>query len=149
MAADAERIHRLLEPTVTALGLELWGIEHVGRGRQSLLRIYIDSDDGVDIDDCERVSRQVSAVLDVEDPIKGEYTLEVSSPGLDRPLFVPAHYRRFIGSEIKLRLRAPHEGRRKFKGLIDRVEEDQLELLVDGERFVLPFSMIEKASLAS
>lgn len=147
MAAGTDRIRQLLEPTIIALGLELWGVEHLGGGRQSILRVYIDSEAGVDIDDCERASRQISALLDVEDPIAGEYTLEVSSPGLDRPLFTIEHYRRYVGSEARIKLRAPHDGRRRFKGIIERAEDDQVEILVEGQRYVLPLSLIDRAFL--
>ena len=147
MAAGTDRIKQLLEPTISALGLELWGVEHLGSGRGSVLRIYIDSHAGVDIDDCERASRQISALLDVEDPIAGEYTLEVSSPGLERPLFTREHYERYLGSEARLKLREPYQGRRRFKGVIERVEDDQVEILVDGQRYVLPLALVDKAAL--
>lgn len=129
------------------LGLELWGIEHLMRGRSSLLRIYIDSDQGITIEDCERVSRQVSGILDVEDPLPGEYTLEVSSPGLDRPLFSSEQYQRFVGEVVNLRLRAPIDGRRKFKGVLEKAEADQITLTVDGALVNIAFAQIEKANI--
>lgn len=129
------------------LGLELWGIEHLMRGRSSLLRIYIDSDQGITIEDCERVSRQVSGILDVEDPLPGEYTLEVSSPGLDRPLFSFEQYQRFVGEVVNLRLRAPIDGRRKFKGVLEKAEADQITLTVDGALVNIAFAQIEKANI--
>ncbi len=138
----------LIRPTVTALGLELWGVEHVVQGRFSVLRVYIDKGgDGVTIDDCEKVSRQISGIFDVEDPIAGEYTLEVSSPGMDRPLFELAQFERYVGSVVTVRLRAPLEGRRKFKGVIQKVEVDAVRLLVDDKEYVLPASTIDKANL--
>lgn len=140
-------ISDLLRPTVQTLGLELWGIEHLMRGRSSLLRIYIDSDQGITIEDCERVSRQVSGILDVEDPLPGEYTLEVSSPGLDRPLFSFEHYQRFVGEVVNLRLRAPIDGRRKFKGVLEQAEAEQITLIVDGALVSIPFAQIEKANI--
>lgn len=140
-------ISDLLRPTVQTLGLELWGIEHLMRGRSSLLRIYIDSDQGITIEDCERVSRQVSGILDVEDPLPGEYTLEVSSPGLDRPLFSFEHYQRFVGEVVNLRLRAPIHGRRKFKGVLEQAEAEQITLIVDGALVSIPFAQIEKANI--
>jgi ribosome maturation factor RimP len=133
VVASVDMISDLLRPTVQTLGLELWGIEHLMRGRSSLLRIYIDSDQGITIEDCERVSRQVSGILDVEDPLPGEYTLEVSSPGLDRPLFSFEQYQRFVGEVVNLRLRAPIDGRRKFKGVLEKAEAEQITLIVDGE----------------
>lgn len=147
MVASVDMISDLLRPTVQTLGLELWGIEHLMRGRSSLLRIYIDSDQGITIEDCERVSRQVSGILDVEDPLPGEYTLEVSSPGLDRPLFSSEQYQRFVGEVVNLRLRAPIDGRRKFKGVLEKAEADQITLTVDGALVNIAFAQIEKANI--
>ena len=114
MPRESAELRKLLEPAVSALGFELVGVEFVS-GRRGLLRLYIDSEDGVTIDDCQAVSHQVSGLLDVEDPIQGQYSLEVSSPGLDRPLFRAADFERFAGHEVSLRLVAPVEGRRKFR----------------------------------
>ncbi|PCJ22777.1 MAG: ribosome maturation factor RimP [SAR86 cluster bacterium] len=140
-------VTEMIEPTVTALELELWGIDLTRQGRFSLLRIYIEHEDGVTIEDCAKVSRQVSALLDVEEPITGEYTLEVSSPGLDRPLFTAAQYEQYIGSEIDLRLRNALQGRRKFKGKIVKVIGDNVCLLVDDAEIDLVHSDIEKANV--
>ena len=137
----------LIEPTVAALGLQLWGIEHIQQGKFSLLRIYIDREEGVTIEHCEQVSKQVSALLDVEDPISGEYTLEVSSPGLERPLFTARQFALFVGSEVKLRLRNSVEGRRKFKGTIVKVEGDDICLHVDGNDYSVNHADVEKASI--
>ncbi len=137
----------LITPTVEALGLILWGIEHGKQGKYSLLRIYIDSEEGITIDDCERVSRQVSAILDVEDPITGEYTLEVSSPGVDRPLFTEQQFAAYLGEMVSVRTRGPIEGRRKFKGTIVEVSDGTVVLEIDGESYQLPHTEIEKASL--
>ena len=115
MAVADIKLRQLLQPVVEALGCELWGLELQSGGKTKLLRIYIDrAEEGVGIEDCERVSRQSSAVLDVEDAINGEYILEVSSPGMDRPLYELSQYEQFIGEDISLRLRFPYEGRRKF-----------------------------------
>jgi len=140
-------IQVLIEPAVTALGYELVGAEYLSQGRHSLLRIYIDSDDGITLEDCERVSHQVSGILDVEDAIQGHYSLEVSSPGLDRPLFTLDHFKRFIGKQAKIKLSAPIDGRRKFNGVIRAVKESLVVLEMDAEEFELPFSAIEKANL--
>jgi ribosome maturation factor RimP len=105
MASKQEILHNLIEPVVESLGCELWGLEYLTQGRYTTLRIFIDGPNGVSLDDCEKVSRQVSAVMDVEDPIDGEYTLEVSSPGMDRPLYTAAHYARYLGETVNLRLR--------------------------------------------
>ena len=140
-------VKELIEPTVKALGLELWGIELSQQGKYSLLRIYIEREQGVLIEDCEKVSRQVSALLDVEDPIAGEYTLEVSSPGLDRPLFSANQFEQFAGSKVNLRLHNPLEGRRKFRGSIVKVEGESICLQVDGTEYEVVHSDIEKANI--
>lgn len=140
-------ITELIGTTVQALGLELWGVELLQQGRYSLLRIYIEREEGVTIEDCEKVSRQVSALLDVEDPIAGEYTLEVSSPGVDRPLFSVEQYAKYVGSEVNLKLRRAVDGRRKFKGQIIKVSGDIVGLLVEGTEYDLEHSEIEKASI--
>ena len=137
----------MLEPSIERLGYELTDIELKLGGRSGLLRIYIDKDDGVDIDDCEVVSHQVSAILDVEDPIPGNYTLEVSSPGLDRTLTKPAHFRRFMGEDIKVKLRFPLDGRRNFRGALKSADDEVIEVEVDGESYRLPISTIESARL--
>jgi ribosome maturation factor RimP len=140
-------IQVLIEPAVIALGYELVGAEYLSQGRHSLLRIYIDSEDGITLEDCERVSHQVSGILDVEDAIQGHYSLEVSSPGLDRPLFTLDHFKRFIGKQAKIKLAAPIDGRRKFNGVILNVGDDKVVLEMDAEEFELPFNAIEKANL--
>ncbi len=146
MGRASQQLHDIIEPAVSALGYELVGVEHLAQGRHTMLRIYIDSAAGITLDDCEKVSHQVSAVLDVEDPIHGHYTLEVSSPGLDRPLFTADHYRRFVGNEIQVRLRVPLQGRRKFTGLLRGISEDDVVVLeVDGAEYRLSLDQIEKA----
>jgi ribosome maturation factor RimP len=148
MGKASQQLHDIIEPAVTALGYELVGVEHLAQGRHSMLRIYIDSAAGITVDDCAKVSHQVSAVLDVEDPIHGHYTLEVSSPGLDRPLFTAEHYRRYVGNEIQVRLHAPLQGRRKFKGILREISDDDVVVLeVDGTEYRLPLGEIEKANL--
>ena len=147
MSSSVTLITELIDTTIQALGLDLWGVELLQQGKYSLLRIYIEREEGVTIEDCEKVSRQVSALLDVEDPIAGEYTLEVSSPGMDRPLFSIEHYSKYVGSEVDLKLRRPIDGRRKFKGQIIKVSGDIVGLLVDGSEHDLEFSDIEKASI--
>lgn len=143
----AGEVQRLIEPVVTAMGYELVGVEYLSRGRQPLVRLFIDTDEGITLDDCEKVSRQVSGVLDVEDPIRGEYTLEVSSPGLDRPLFTGAHFERFTGYRARIRLGIPQAGRRNFSGVIAGVR-DGMVIMVDGDvEHALPLSGIDKANL--
>ena len=137
----------MLTPSVEDLGYELVGIEYVRAGKHSTLRVYIDQEAGILVDDCAAVSRQVSAIMDVEDPITNEYTLEVSSPGLDRPLFKAAHYQIFVGEEVKVQLRMPIQNRRRWKGVIVGVEDEIICLNVDGkeERFAL--SNIQKGNV--
>lgn len=147
MASIQDQLTKLLEPVVLSLGCELWGVEFHAHGRQSLLRIYIDKKEGISVDDCARVSRQAGSVLDVEDPIKSEYTLEVSSPGMDRPLFQLRHYEESIGERVSLRLRMAYDGRRKFTGLLKGIENEEIVLEVENEEYILPFETIEKANI--
>lgn len=138
---------KLLEPAIERLGYELVDIELKLGGRDGMLRVYLDKADGVDIEDCETVSHQVSAILDVEDPLSGHYTLEVSSPGLDRTLTKPAHFERFMGEDVRVKLRFPLEGRRNFKGALKSADEKQIEIEVDGQSHSLPLTTIESARL--
>lgn len=144
---SSNRLIELLQPLVEELGYEFVGLEYMNVPKQSVLRIYIDAEQGVGLEDCESVSRESAALLDVEDPIKGHYTLEVSSPGLDRPLFTREQYLQFAGQEAKVSLFAPQDGRRKFKGIILGIEDDALKIDVDGEEFALVFDNIAKARL--
>ncbi len=159
----------MIRPVVEGLGLECWGIEFISQGKQSMLRVYIESaesaesaadedalasDDerpqkqgGVELADCEKVSRQLSAVLDVEDPIANDYTLEVSSPGLDRPLYTVEQFKRFTGSLVELRLRMAFEGRRKYKGILAGVEGNDVVIKVDQEEFLFPLEGIDKTNV--
>ncbi len=136
----------LISAPVEALGYELVGIEFV-RSRTSILRIYIDSEDGINVDDCADVSHQVSAVMDVEDPITVPYNLEVSSPGLDRPLFTAEHYERYAGDEVTLVLRMAVQNRRKWQGIIKSVEGEMITVNVEGKDEVFALSNIQKANL--
>ena len=140
-------LRELVEPVVTALGFQLWGIEYNAQGKHSLVRIYIDSPSGINVDHCAQVSRQVGSVFDVEDPIVGEYNLEVSSPGMDRPLFNLSQYPAYIGETIKVRLRTAFEGRRKFSGQLTGIEGDDVVITVDDHEYLLPFDLIEKANV--
>jgi len=138
---------QLLQPVVEAMGYELLGIEQGSHGGSELVRLYIDQEGGIRVEDCERVSGQVSAVLDVEDPLPGQYTLEVSSPGLDRPLFSLAQFARFRGAEAKVRLRWSQSGRRRLRGVIEEVMDNTVVMQVDGERFEVEADLIEHARL--
>ena len=137
----------MLEPAVEALGFELLGLEFVQAGRHSTLRVYIDHENGITVDNCADVSRQVSAILDVEDPITNEYDLEVSSPGVDRPLFKAAHYEQAQGEELRVRTKLPQDGRRNFKGDLVAVSGDMITLQIDGQDHMIMLSNIERANI--
>jgi len=142
-----DELIKLLEPTIERLGYELYDLELNLGGRNGLLRIFIDKENGIEIDDCEAVSRQVSAILDVEDPLPGQYTLEVSSPGLDRKLTKSAHFQRFMGEEVRVKLRFPLDGRRNFCGALKSADAEKIEVEVDGKPYSLPLATIESARL--
>lgn len=145
MSSREETLWRLLQPTVEALEFELWGVEHLSQGRHSVLRLYIDRDAGISVDDCALVSAQVGSVLDVEAPISGDYTLEVSSPGIDRRLFSLAQYDRFNGETVDVRLRTPFEGQRRFRGVLKGIEGEDVVVQVEDHEYLLPFDQIDKA----
>ncbi len=147
MSSKLEQLQALLAPVVEALGYQCWGIEFISQGRHSLLRVYIDHANGILVDDCEKVSRQLSGVLDVEDPISGEYTLEVSSPGMDRPLFTVEQYAAHVGAQVKVKLRSPYEGRRNFQGVLRGVEGQDVVVQVDDHEYLLPIDSIDKANI--
>ncbi|MFY9178251.1 MAG: ribosome maturation factor RimP [Venatoribacter sp.] len=144
MAKETQLIE-LLKPVVESMGFIFWGLEFSLQGRHTMLRIYIDHADGISVDQCAEVSRQISSVMDVEDPIAQEYTLEISSPGLDRSLFTLEQYQQYANHIIELRLRLPFEGRRKFKGQLIGIEQEDVVLVVDEHEYLLPFELIEKA----
>ena len=148
MAALRERLISLIEPLLVQLGYELVELEFApARGRGSL-RIFIDRPEGIGISDCERVSREVSALMDVEDPIPSAYSLEVSSPGDDRVLRTHAHFERFKGSRVLVELVAPRAGRRRYTGVLQEVSATGVALEVDRQRVDVPFGEIAKARLA-
>ena len=147
MATKDQQITGMLETTIEALGFELWGVEYLSQGRHSLVRIYIDAPNGITVDDCATVSEQVGGVFDVEDTITGEYTLEVSSPGMDRLLFKLEQYPGYVGEIVELRLRGAFEGRRKFKGVLKGIEGEEVVIQVDDHEYLLPHSAIEKARI--
>lgn len=141
-------LQQLLLPIVTAMGYELVGVERLfAGGKTSIVRIYIDSPQGICLHDCERVSYQVSGVLDVENPIHGQYTLEISSPGLARPLFTLEHFAQFIGRKVSIRLAHPVESRRNFMGILQRIEEQSVIILVNGTEYAFQYAQINKAHL--
>lgn len=143
-----EKLAELLAPSIEALGYELVGVEYHPNSVNALLRVYIDKDGGIELDDCVAVNEQVNGVLDVEDPIAGKYTLEVSSPGLDRPLFNLADFEKFIGSQAKIRVSRPIERQRNFKGTIVSVADHVITVEeADGKQADLDFNFVEVARL--
>ena len=147
MRRNMNQMWDLLEPVVTGMGYELVEIEYNPSTRHGVLRLYIDHEDGIQLDDCTDVSNQVSALLDVEDPIPGHYNLEVSSPGMDRPLRGIKDYERFTGEVVNIKTGMAIDGRRNFKGRLCGVEGDEINIECDGQRFYLPLASIEKARL--
>lgn len=148
MASKEQQLNDLLKPVVEALGFDFWGLEYISQGKNSVLRVFIDKEEGISVDDCAVVSRQVSGVMDVEDPITSEYSLEVSSPGLDCPIFTLEQFKHFVGELIEVKLRYAYEGRRKFKGqLIGIEDEEDIVVHVDSHEYLLPIDAIDKANL--
>jgi len=147
MGDPGNRLNALIGPAVEGLGYEFVGAEYMPRRRNALLRVYIDNDAGVSLDDCARVSDQLSGLLDVENPIQGAYSLEVSSPGLDRPLFFERHFDRFRGAKIRVKMSMPVAGQRNFKGTLGGCRDGAVILLQDGEEHALPLEDISTARL--
>ncbi len=143
-----ERLIALIEPVLAHLGYELVELEYAAGRSQAVVRIFIDKPAGITVDDCERVSREVAALLDVEDPIPTAYTLEVSSPGFDRVLRTPAHFERFAGSRVFVELKAPRAGRKRYTGMLQAVTATGIELEVDRQKVEIAFEEIGKARLA-
>lgn len=141
------KLRQILEATVESLGYELVGVEFYPHGANALLRVYIDKESGISVDDCQQVSHQISGVLDVEDPIPGHYTLEVSSPGLDRPLFEAKHFIRFAGCKVHIQLATPLNGRKRFIGLLQGMRGNAVVLESEGKELLMPLEQIEKARL--
>ena len=143
----SDEIQKLLDPAIERLGYELTDLEVRLGGQGGLIRLTIDKPDGIDLDDCEKVSHAMSALLDVEDPVPGNYNLEVSSPGLDRKLTKVEHFQRFEGETLKVTMRFPIEGRRRFRGKLLSSNEENIVVEVDGESHSLPLTMIDTARL--
>lgn len=145
--ATSDELIQLLEPVIKRQGYELADLELKVGSRDGVLRIFIDKPGGVGLEDCELISRQVSALLDVEDPVPGRYSLEVSSPGLDRKLTKPLHFQRFVGEEVKVETRFPVLGRRRFRGVLQAADEKSIVVVVDREPYELQIDGIETARL--
>jgi len=142
-----ERLTALIEPLVARLGYELVDLEYTSGRSHATVRIFIDRPEGVGLDDCASVSREVSALLDVEDPIPVAFTLEVSSPGFDRVLRTPAHFLRFMGSRVVIELRLPRDGRRRYTGTLKAASDTGIALEVDRQPVEIAFAEIGKARL--
>lgn len=145
--ATSDELIQLLEPVIKRQGYELADLELKVGSRDGVLRVFIDKPGGVGLEDCELISRQVSALLDVEDPVPGRYSLEVSSPGLDRKLTKPLHFQRFVGEEVKVETRFPVLGRRRFRGVLQAADEKSIVVVVDREPYELQIDGIETARL--
>jgi ribosome maturation factor RimP len=148
MTVLRERLIGLIEPLLERLGYELVELEYAAGRGHGIVRVFIDRAEGVGVDDCERVSREVSALLDVEDPIPTGYTLEVSSPGFDRVLRTRAHFERFAGARVFIELKVPRSGRRRYTGELVSVDGQGIAVEVDGQRVEIPYAEIAKARLA-
>ncbi len=149
MAKFEQKLTDMLRPAVEETGKSLLGVEYISAGNNSVLRLFIDHENGINVDDCAEVSRQVGAILDVEDPISSEYNLEVSSPGVDKPLFEMAHFKSVIGETVNIKLLMPLNGRRKFKGTLTAIESDTLIVEVDGIDYELVINNVDKANLVA
>jgi ribosome maturation factor RimP len=147
MRRDQTHLWELFEPVVKGMGYDLIEIEHFPNPKHGVLRLYIDKEGGVNVDDCSTVSRQVSALIDVEDPVSGQFNLEISSPGADRPLRRLVDFQRFIGSLVKLKTVMPLEGQRNFKGRLLEASEETVVIETDDEEISLPMSTIDKARI--
>jgi ribosome maturation factor RimP len=148
MDATVTRVWELAAPLAQAEGMEIIDIElrHEGTRGGRILRVYLDKEGGPNVDDLSRVSRQLSDLLDTHDAVDGAYTLEVSSPGINRPLRRPEHFVRFVGKRVRVRTRDLINGRRSFLGILRSVVGDQIALTQDGVEYQIPFSVIEKSN---
>lgn len=142
-----DRLNNLIKTTAEGLGFQLWGYEYRPHSESALLRIFIEKESGISVDDCAKVSRQVGAVLDVEDLIPVAYILEVSSPGIDRVLFSKNQYEQYLGQAAKIRTRTPVEERRNFRGNLEEVTDSHVSILVDNKRYDIPFDVIDRTRL--
>lgn len=145
----SDKLLELLQPIVAGLDYELLGIERLRGGEGLLIRVFIDHDNGISAKDCELVSRHVSDVLDVEDAVRGGYTLEMSSPGINRPLFTLEQHSRYVGESVKVRMRTLVDGRRRVKGTLSLVSDNAISVTVDGETLEIPFEEIERSNLVN
>lgn len=146
MSKRTEQLKELLAPVIEDLGFTLWGVQYL-QGRDAVLRLFIDNEQGITVDDCVRVSHEVSGILDVEDPIPGEYSLEVSSPGMDRPIFELAQFERYVGEDVQIKLLAPLAGKRKMTATLVAIDGDTLVVMLNGDTLRVPYSQVDRARL--
>ena len=147
MKLDSQSLESLCAPIVEGLGFELWGVECRSSQKHAHVKVFIDHQDGITVDNCSDVSHQISGVLDVEDPISVPYTLEVSSPGLERPLMKIEHFERYVGQKIKVRLSWAVEDRKNLNGELIKVEGEEITVLMEGEEFIFPINAVKRANL--
>ncbi len=147
MKLDSDGLEALIAPVVQGLGFTLWGVELRSSQHHALVKVFIDHHEGITVDDCSKVSHQISGVLDVEDPISVAYTLEVSSPGVERPLMKLEHFKKYLGRDIKVRLSWPVNERRNYIGTLAKVDEEEVSLNVDGDIVSFPFNAVKRANL--
>ncbi len=145
--ANITRLNQIIQPAVAASGYEFVGVEYKSAGKHSILCVYIDHKKGINVDDCAKSSHQISAILDVEDPIAGEYTLQVSSPGVERPLFTSDQFQQFIGQMVQIKLHSSVSGRRNIKGEIKAVEGNDIHIESDGELIIFDIGQLHRANI--
>lgn len=145
--ANLSRLNEIVAPAVEAAGYEFVGLEYKLAGKHSVLCVYIDNEAGINVDDCASCSRQISAIMDVEDPITSEYSLEVSSPGVERPLFTSAHFQQFKGENVKIKLHSGVNGKRNFHGKINAVNNNSIQIEVDGEIINFDIGQLHRANI--
>ena len=147
MKLDSDGLESLFAPIVQGLGFSLWGVALRSSQYHALVRIFIDHDDGITVDNCSEVSHQLSGILDVEDPISVAYTLEVSSPGLERPLMKLEHFQQYVGHTIKVRLSWAVQERKNFLGTLAKIDDEDITMEVDGEIIEFPLNAVKRANL--
>lgn len=142
-----EKLHSKIEKIVERLGFELYHLEYVREGGQNILRVFIDNEKSVSLDNCVEVSKAVGEMLDIEDPIVEEYNLEVSSPGIFRTLFTKEHFNKYINSDVAVKLSALFEGKKKYEGILKGFDSENLMLVVDNNEIVIPMSKVSIVTL--
>jgi ribosome maturation factor RimP len=147
MAFAKSELEKIIKPTVVDMGFEFWGLDYSNKSGSAFLRVFIESEKGINVEDCAEVSRRLSVLLDVENPIKGVYDLEISSPGMSRRFYSLDQYQRFIGAFIKVKLYLNFNGRKNFKGILVGVQNEELVIRDGDDEFFIPFESIDKGSM--